>query len=622
MCGISGIFGLEDISDPKGLVNSMNQALSHRGPDAQGIYLQEEVCLGHRRLSIIDVDTSSDQPFVDPKGRYLLVYNGEIYNFRELKAQLVNWEFRTHSDTEVLMAAYDQWGLECLSLFNGMFAFALWDREEKKLIIARDRLGIKPLYFALKGKSLIFASELRAILATGLIKPKLDRFSLSDFVQYQTVHDQRTILSGMEMLPPAHVLILHDNEQTLKSYWRPEPLSLRIPSSREEVVKALRTKLESAVALRLVADVPFGAFLSGGIDSSAIVALMSKHSDTQVNTFSVTFDEGEYSESRYAQQVAHLYHTAHTEIRLSPEDFLDNLPKALDHMDHPSGDGPNSFIVSKVTKEAGVTMALSGLGGDELFTGYGLFQQTSSLLDKKWIEIYPMFLRRLLANVLKMVKKDAPGEKMASILTLQWMDLLHIYPEMRKVLPDHIIEDLLNLSRGMERFSMPRQMRNWQGDWKSWPRMSQISWAEMNTYMRDVLLRDTDQMSMAHGLEVRVPFLDHRLVEFVLALPDEYKQGTSTKALLVDAMGKDLPREIVYRPKMGFTLPWEYWMKGPLKAFCEQHITALGQRGILNERVLQDIWKGFIKGDKRYTYSRLWHFVVLEYWMTKNHVSS
>ncbi|MDA0973038.1 MAG: asparagine synthase (glutamine-hydrolyzing), partial [Bacteroidetes bacterium] len=595
---------------------------SHRGPDAQGIYLQEEVCLGHRRLSIIDVDTSSDQPFVDPKGRYVLVYNGEIYNFRELKAQLVNWEFRTHSDTEVLMAAYDQWGLECLSLFNGMFAFALWDREEKKLIIARDRLGIKPLYFALKGKSLIFASELRAILATGLIKPKLDRFSLSDFVQYQTVHDQRTILSGMEMLPPAHVLILHDNEQTLKSYWRPEPLSLRIPSSREEVVKALRTKLESAVALRLVADVPFGAFLSGGIDSSAIVALMSKHSDTQVNTFSVTFDEGEYSESRYAQQVAHLYHTAHTEIRLSPEDFLDNLPKALDHMDHPSGDGPNSFIVSKVTKEAGVTMALSGLGGDELFTGYGLFQQTSSLLDKKWIEIYPMFLRRLLANVLKMVKKDAPGEKMASILTLQWMDLLHIYPEMRKVLPDHIIEDLLNLSRGMERFSMPRQMRNWQGDWKSWPRMSQISWAEMNTYMRDVLLRDTDQMSMAHGLEVRVPFLDHRLVEFVLALPDEYKQGTSTKALLVDAMGKDLPREIVYRPKMGFTLPWEYWMKGPLKAFCEQHITALGQRGILNERVLQDIWKGFIKGDKRYTYSRLWHFVVLEYWMTKNHVSS
>lgn len=622
MCGISGIFGLEDISDPKGLVNSMNQALSHRGPDAQGIYLQEEVCLGHRRLSIIDVDTCSDQPFVDPKGRYVLVYNGEIYNFRALKAQLVNWEFRTHSDTEVLMAAYDQWGLECLSLFNGMFAFALWDREEKKLIIARDRLGIKPIYFALKGKSLIFASELRAILATGLVKPKLDRFSLSDFVQYQTVHDQRTILSGMEMLPPAHVLILHDNEQTLKSYWRPEPLSLRIPSSREEVVKALRIKLESAVALRLVADVPFGAFLSGGIDSSAIVALMSKHSDTQVNTFSVTFDEGEYSESRYAQQVADIYHTAHTEIRLSPEDFLDNLPNALDHMDHPSGDGPNSFIVSKVTKEAGVTMALSGLGGDELFTGYGLFQQTSSLLDKKWIEIYPMFLRRLLANVLKMVKKDAPGEKMASILTLQWMDLLHIYPEMRKVLPDHIIKDLLNLSRGMERFSMPRQMRNWQGDWKSWPRMSQISWAEMNTYMRDVLLRDTDQMSMAHGLEVRVPFLDHRLVEFVLALPDEYKQGTSTKALLVDAMGKDLPREIVYRPKMGFTLPWEYWMKGPLKAFCEQHITALGQRGILNERVLQDIWKGFIKGDKRYTYSRLWHFVVLEYWMTKNHVSS
>jgi asparagine synthase (glutamine-hydrolysing) len=459
-------------------------------------------------------------------------------------------------------------------------------------------------------------------LATGLIDSQLDKIALSDYVQYQTVHRQRTILSGVEILPPAHVMVIHDNEQTLNCYWRPDSSTFSIPASREKAVEALRPKLESAVAMRLVADVPFGAFLSGGIDSSAIVALMSRNSSTQVKTFSVTFDEGEYSEARYAQLIANKYHTAHTEIRLTPEDFLDNLPHALDHMDHPSGDGPNSYIVSKVTKEAGVTMALSGLGGDELFTGYGLFQQTSSILDKKWIEIYPMFIRKLIARTIRAIKNDAQGEKMASLLTLQWMDILHVYPEMRKVLPDHLLDDLLTSPRGTGRYSMTDQMSRWEGDWRSWPRMSQISWAEMNTYMRDVLLRDTDQMSMAHALEVRVPFLDHRLVEFVMALPDEYKRGGSAKALLVDALGEDIPGEIVHRPKMGFTLPWEHWMKGPLKGFCEQNIKSLGQRGILSERILQNMWKGFLKGDKRYTWSRLWHFVVLEHWMNKNNVSS
>jgi len=624
MCGISGIYGLEKLVDPRSIVNAMNDALSHRGPNASGIFLRDELCLGHRRLSIIDLDSASDQPFLDPSGRYSLVFNGEIYNYRKIREQLKNWNFRTQGDTEVLMAAYAEWGIECLEMFNGMFAFALWDAQEKRLILARDRMGIKPLYIAMVDGSIVFASELRAILKSGLIDPSIDRDSLWSYLQYQTVHGNATLVKGVQMLPAAHYLSIHDAEQDLNRYWFPGDKF--IPGldqgNRKLVLEKVKEKLYTSVERRLVADVPFGAFLSGGIDSSAIVALMAQASSTQVSTFSVTFNEAGFSEASYAKLIADTYSTAHHEIKLKPEDFMQNLPAALDAMDHPSGDGPNSYVLSKVTKEAGITMALSGLGGDELFAGYGLFDHASKMLEMKWLQMYPMFMRRIIAACIRLIKRDAQGMKMAELMTLPWMDIFHVYPEMRKVLTDRDVSKLSHMNGEEINRRMRTYLLSFPDRWTSWTRTSQISWCEMNTYMRDTLLRDTDQMSMAHALEVRVPFLDHELVEYVLGLPDQMKKGDSTKSLLVDAMGPLIPREIIDRPKMGFTLPWEHWMKGPLKEFCESHLKRLAARGILDPEHTDRMWNLFLKGDLRYTWARLWHLIVLEYWLEKNHVKT
>ena len=624
MCGISGIYGLEKISDPRALVSAMNEALAHRGPNASGIFLQPELCLGHRRLSIIDLDSSSDQPFLDKQGRYALVFNGEIYNYRQIKERLKNWDFRTNGDTEVLMAAYDEWGIECLELLNGMFSFALWDAQEKKLILARDRMGIKPLYYAMVEGTLVFASELRAVMSSGLIQAQLDRDSLWSFLQYQGVYGDSSIIRGVELLPAAHYMIIHDNEQFLKRYWFPGDKYIEglDQGNRDLVKEKVKEKLNQAVARRLVSDVPFGAFLSGGIDSSAIVALMAANSITQVSTFSVTFDDERFDEGKYAALIAEKYRTAHHEIKLRPEDFLESLPDALNAMDHPSGDGPNSYVVSKVTKNAGITMALSGLGGDELFAGYGLFSNAEQLLDMKWLQVYPMFMRRTVAMLVRLIRRDAQGVKMSEVMTLPWMDIYHIYPELRKILTDKDVDKLTSMNGQSVHKRMRSYLKRLPERWSSWPRTSQVSWAEMNTYMRDTLLRDTDQMSMAHALEVRVPFLDHELVEYVLGLPDKMKKGTGPKPLLVDAMGDLLPREIIDRPKMGFTLPWEQWMKGELKEFCESHIKSLSERGLLDNQTCLFLWNKFLQGDKRYTYGRVWHLVVLEHWIRKNHVKA
>jgi asparagine synthase (glutamine-hydrolysing) len=624
MCGISGIYGLEKITDPRASVSAMNDTLAHRGPNASGIFLQDQVCIGHRRLSIIDLDSGSDQPFLDPSGRFALVFNGEIYNYRQLRERIKNWEFKTQGDTEVLMAAYAEWGIDCLDLFHGMFAFALWDIKKQRLFLARDRMGIKPLYISMNKGSIIFASEMRALLASGLVPAKLDHTSLWSYLQYQAVHGGATMIEGVHMMPPSHYLEIHDNEQELKRYWFPgDKYIAGLDQSNPELVAAkVREKLRTAVERRLVSDVPFGAFLSGGIDSSAIVALMAETSSTQVSTFSVTFAEEEYSEAKYARLIADTYHTAHHEIKLSPKDFLESLPEALNAMDHPSGDGPNSYVVSKVTREAGITMALSGLGGDELFAGYGVFSNAKKLLEMKWLQVYPMFMRRLAALVLRNVKRDAQGAKMAEVLTLPWMDLLHIYPELRKVLIDRDINNLISSKNATFDSAVRMHLTRVPEKWRSWPQISQISWAEMNSYMIDTLLRDTDQMSMAHALEVRVPFLDHELVEYVLGLPDIMKTGQGPKPLLVKAMGDLLPRQIIDRPKMGFTLPWEFWMKGELKGFCETHLKNLGERAIIDKNFVLQMWNSFLKGDKRYTHARIWHLVVLEHWLSKNHVET
>lgn len=621
MCGITGLLQFSTSAAPQ-VVPNMNAALAHRGPDSEGVWTEGPVALGQRRLAIIDLSDAGRQPMASADGRYQMTFNGEIYNYRELRAELTSvYPFHTQTDGEVLLAAYATWGAACLSRLKGMFAFAVWDREAQALFIARDRLGIKPLYYHYDAQHFVFASEVRALLASGVVPRQLDATALVDYLRYQSVHAPRSILAGVQMLRPGHYLYLQANGKMEEmEYWRPRPgfnwsQELR---STGDWHSAIRQYLTAAVERRLVADVPFGAFLSGGIDSSAVVALMRQISTGGIKTFNVNFAEAAYSEAPYARMVAERYATEHHEIQLSPADFLQILPAALAAMDHPSGDGPNTYVVAKATKAAGISMALSGLGGDELFGGYSIFRQAPRL---EQLAFLPRPLRQLAAGLLAQVKRDVAGAKMAAVLHLPQLNALHAYPLFRQVLMDAQIANLLpGLALPPNEVALLASQLGAQSEFQKLPLLSRISVLEMQSYMVDVLLRDTDQMSMAHALEVRVPFLDHELVELVLAIPDAIKYPHSPKKLLVDALGDLLPPEIVNRPKMGFTLPFAHWMKHELRAFCAERLTQLGQRAPFDAVLIQQLWQDFLKGKPGVSWSRLWTLVVLADWLQRNRV--
>jgi len=630
MCGINGLIGITDVNIAKQKVIAMNNRMRHRGPDDEGVYVVEKVALGHRRLSIIDLSAAGHQPMVSSDGRYQIIYNGELYNFKELKFELQRvvagsgqqaYIFQTNTDTEVIIAAYARWGADCVKRFNGMFAFVIWDTQNKELFIARDRLGIKPLYYFYTNGVFGFSSEIRSLLASDLLPKQLDETALIDYLRYQTVHAPNTIVKGVKMLMPGHYIEMKNDDLKIKKYWS---LSDNISDaskgkSYEDVCKDVNTLLTKAVERRLIADVPFGAFLSGGIDSSAIVGLMSKVSSEKVKTFSVTFDESEFSEAKYAQLIAKKFNTDHHEIKLTPADFIKDLPNALAAMDHPSGDGPNTYIVSKATKHAGITMALSGLGGDELFAGYDVFKRSLALNKKAWLNLAPQFMRGLGAKALLKAKPGVASEKIAELMKQDKINFNSFYPIARQVLMDNQILKIVNQS-SLPANSVSEIVSSLHATNNKLVTATSI--AEISTYMQNVLLRDTDQMSMAHALEVRVPFIDYTLVEYVLGVPDNYKSTASPKKLLVDAMGDLLPSEIVNRPKMGFTLPWKHWMKNELKEFCQEKINALASRSQFNEKEVKALWSDFLNDNPRITWSRLWILVVLENWMEENGIEN
>jgi len=620
VCGINGIVNLGRTGNFGNQIRKMNAALAHRGPDDDGVFEEEGIALGHRRLSIIDLSSDGHQP-MNYANRFTIIYNGELYNFRELKKELSEITFKTNSDTEVILAAYAKWGENCLKHFNGMFAFAIYDQSNQELFIARDRLGIKPLYYSQINEQLIFSSEIRALLASGMIPKEMDLNSLEDYLLYQTVHAPATIIENVKMLMPGHFMKINNGSVNVKCWWKPEIKSSKSNSDYSAVCKDIRKLLRDAVACRLVADVPFGAFLSGGIDSSVIVGLMSEVASSPVNTFSVTFDDSEFSESIYANQIAKKFKTIHHEIKLKPEDFLNELPNALDAMDHPSGDGPNTYVVSKATKIAGVSMALSGLGGDELFCGYDIFKRSAELEGKNWLNIIPRIIRSAVGDSIKKKKPGIAGEKKAAILSMNKINFASFYPVYRKVL----LEDQIKKIR-CHKNEFPNAVTQIVTEIKKKFSdenylMSRVSIAEITTYMQNVLLRDTDQMSMAHALEVRVPFLDYKLVEYVLNLPDEMKFSITPKKLLVDSVSDLLPSEIVNRPKMGFTFPWKNWMKNELKIFCETRLQNLGKREPFDANGLQELWTKFLNDDPLVTWSRIWPLVVLSHWLDKNDIN-
>ncbi len=626
MCGITGIVGNTINSDVyQTAIQKMTNAIDHRGPNSQGLWNDEHCLFGHRRLSIIDLSEAGNQPFISQDGRYILIYNGELYNYKDLKFELQRAEhgstnipyiFKTNTDTEVILASYLRWGNNCMKRFNGMFAFAIWDTVQQKLLIARDRLGVKPLYYQYKNNILVFASEIRALIYSGIIDKKINQSSVAEYIQYATVHAPNTMLQDVNVLMPGNFLELHQNNLTFSQYWNiSDYATSKHDLSYKETCEKVNELLTASVERRLIADVPFGAFLSGGIDSSAIVGLMSKVSSEKVQTFNVSFDESEFSEAKYAKQIAQKFNTQHHEIKLTPTDFLNQLPEALAAIDHPSGDGPNSYIVSKATKKEGISMALSGLGGDEVFAGYDIFKRFYELEKKVWLNIIPA--KGLAGKLISAKNKSVQGDKTSEILALNSINGYQAYPINRKLFNQTDYHSLLKNKYNDSNFIF-NVIKNSTTDKQHI--LSRVSLYEIETYMQNVLLRDADQMSMAVALEVRVPFLDYLLVQFVLGVKDEYKFPHTPKKLLIDSLGDLLPNEIINRPKMGFTLPWKDWLKGDLREFCEDNIIQFSKSSFVNREAILIIWNRFLNNDPKITWSRIWHLVVLNNWINTHHI--
>jgi asparagine synthase (glutamine-hydrolysing) len=533
MCGIAGVFRSRGVvSDLDGeALGRMLFSLRHRGPDGEGRHADRSVVLGHRRLAVIDLSPEARGPMGNETGDVWLTFNGEIYNFRELRSELrgKGHVFRSQTDAEVVVHGYEEWGIEALlQRLSGMFAFALWDARERKLYLVRDRFGIKPLYYARTSSSIVFASELRALAASGLIEAEPSDRMLPAFLAQGSIPAPDTALDGVLSVPAAHYLELSREGERQKEYWR-------LPrSDRSEGEEKVGASLRDAVEKHLVSDVPLGVFLSGGIDSACLVSLASRFLDRPLATLSIVFDDPVLDESRYARSVAAAYRTDHREVRIGAADFNAALPGFFEAMDQPTVDGVNSFLVSRAAKETGLTVVLTGLGGDEVFLGYPHFRRIQSL--SRW----PSWLLPAFASFRRFQPRaEYLREPTAS----------NVYSAFRGLFAPREIEALLPGAVAPPLRTEREELLDGAVD------------LEFRCYLGNQLLRDTDSMSMAHSIEARVPFLDHRLVESVVRLSHAAKlSGEGNKPLLLRSLEEPLPREVWDRPKRGFTLPFRRFL--------------------------------------------------------------
>jgi asparagine synthase (glutamine-hydrolysing) len=620
MCGISGIVRKGAGEDLSATIKTVTGAMAHRGPDADGFFVTEEIALGHRRLSILDLSSASNQPFTDCSGRYVMVFNGEIYNFKDIRAEIRDYPFITTGDTEVVIAAFAKWGPACLEKFRGMFAIAIWDKMEHSLFLARDRFGVKPLYYVKDDNTLVFASEIRALLASGMVARKLDRGALLDYLKYQSFVTPHTVVEGITELKAGTWLLLREGQIKQTVYWdiaaKCHPLQEADESS---VHKEIERLFYQAVERRLVSDVPLGAFLSGGIDSSLVVAVMSRVNKDATNAFTIAFDEKEYDESPYAEMIARKFKVNHTKVLLKPEDFLEKLPEALCAMDSPSGDGLNTYVVSQAIRRSGIVVALSGIGGDELFAGYPIFRQYHGLRKWTWPFDHSRRLRRAASAMLP--SGDQKYQRVGRLLNSPTSSIADVYPAFRQIQNDRYLQTLLPKTRPGVGLTLESNLRESQRAISHFPVLSQVSIADYLGYTQSVLLKDADQMSMAASLELREPFFDQDMVEYVLNVPDKFKYPDYPKSLLIRSMSNLLPDEIVHRKKQGFVLPYALWIKNELRDFCEQKIGSLAARGYFSEEALIGFWQSYLQGKPGIRWADIWIFVVLEHWLEKNEVS-
>ena len=640
MCGIVGFCFWRLHSTPTvSLLKAMTGAISHRGPNNSGYWIDAEagIALGHRRLSIIDLSPAGHQPMESASGRYMIAYNGEIYNHHDIRRDLETTgaapDWRGHSDTEVLLAAIDRWGIEtALAKLNGMFAFALWDRQERSLWLARDRLGEKPLYygFAADG-AFLFGSELKALAVWPGLRPEVDREALSLYLRHNYVPAPWSIWQGIRKLPPAHVLCLRAGDHELPSprpYWDFTRVAVEgarnpLPDAPERVDE-LEALLMDAVALRMEADVPLGAFLSGGIDSSTIVALMQAQSAKPVRTFSIGFHEKAYNEAAHAAAVARHLGTDHTELYVTPEDALAVIPKLPGIWDEPFSDSSQipTFLVSEMTRRH-VTVSLSGDAGDELFGGYNRYFIGMRLWDA--LSGVPLPVRRLAARILRLSFAAGVAGAINALVPERWRhkSLADRLPKLAEFLEHSSPSDVYRalISHWKDPASIIVDGREPEtvlsADGPGFPDFRQtMMYLDTLTYLPDDILAKVDRASMAVSLEARVPFLDHRVVEFAWRLPLSAKiRGGSGKRILRDVLYRHVPRHLIDRPKMGFGVPIDDWLRGPLRDWAESLLDEkrLREEGFFDPAPIRKLWNEHQTGRRRWHYY-LWDVLMFQAW--------
>jgi asparagine synthase (glutamine-hydrolysing) len=587
MCGIVGIFDLEGTREiDRALLSRMNESQHHRGPDEGGTHVEPGLGLGHRRLSIIDLATGQ-QPLFSADRSLVVTFNGEIYNFQTVRSELqrLGYAFTTHSDTEVIVYAWAAWGPACVERFNGMFAFAVWDRPQQTLFLARDRLGVKPLHYAVTADGqLVFGSELKALMEHPGLPRTVDPLAVEDYFGYGYVPEPKTVFRDVWKLPPGHRLTLRRGERSCRpeQYW--DVGFRRNDAVTEDAARAeLVDRLRDATRLRLISEVPLGAFLSGGVDSSAVVAMMAGLSAEPVNTCSISFGDRDYDESRFAQQVAERYHTNHRVERVDPDDFslVDRLAWLYDEPYADSSALPTYRVCELARRQ--VTVALSGDGGDESLAGYRRHRWHA--YEERVRSLLPLGLRRPLFGLLGRLypKLDWAPKVLRAKSTLQSLarDSVEGYfhsisvmgdpvrsrlysPAFRQALGGHQAVDVLRGHAARAPTDHP---------------LSLVQYLDLKTYLPGDILTKVDRASMAHALEVRSPFLDYELVEWLSSLPPDLKlRGREGKYLLKKAMEPHLPHDVMYRPKMGFAVPLAGWFRGPLR----DHL----RNAVLGERML------------------------------------
>jgi len=630
MCGIVGFLSKSKFHRLNSSLSAASSRLAHRGPDDSGLYANESdgIGLAHRRLSIIDLSAAGRQPMTDESNTLRIVYNGEIYNFKQIRASLekLGYRFRSETDTEVILKAYRQWGPSCLEQFVGMFALAVWDEKNKHLFLARDRIGIKPLYYFHKEDIFLFASELKALVAFDLFPAEIDPHALSLFLHYQYIPAPKTVFRNTYKLMPGCFAFIKEDHIEIKSYWSLPERQNSTVIDEKDALNRLDCLMTQAVSDRLISDVPLGALLSGGIDSSLIVAMMQKVSSTPVKTFTIGFCEHEYDEAIWASKIAAHLGTSHTELFVTPQEARNVIPQIPEVFDEPFADvsAIPTLLVSRLARSK-VTTALSGDGGDEQFAGYVRYWTTLSLAR---------MLGRVPRSISPLMKSIPPR-----VLYSMYRSLLPFLPQRLKttnffdkferisaLLGERKIQEIYRMTiciwttdeiRKLAGKEVPQShYENEFGQMRDFSPLYQIMHVDRKTYLPDAMLTKVDRASMSCGLEVRVPLLDHRVVEFSSQLPDafSYRDGTG-KYLLKRLLEKYLPKPLFARPKMGFGVPMGDWFRKELKDLVCDYLSParLKRTGWFDAAYVEQTLREHLSGRIHHQY-RLWSLLVWEMW--------